>query len=605
MNRRDRRASRKAQPLSTDIRARTPAALCETGQRFLKSGQPLEALSCCRQALAADSKHADALHLMGLISVQAGRHDDAAEWFANAIRQDPRPEYLASLGSVLQLQQRFAEALSVFEKAAQLKPDDAESWRRVADVLGQMERFDQALLCFQHVLTLDPDQQDALYKSGALLDKFGRCREAIAFLDRSIALQPKHAATLKSRAQALFNLKRFEESVADGKKAYELAPDADICNNIGAALRLLGRDTEALEWFDKAIDIRPASGPVLDNKIISLLHLQRFDELFALHEQIKSLGRDTTTTEWNVALANLLVGNFDAGWRGHEARLKLPSSLHPKLRQPRLAGIEEIEGKTILVCADEGLGDTIHFVRYVPMLADRGARVLLAVQPPLERLLSGLSGVSQIIPMSAIVSQAFDFHCPVSSLPLAFKTGIETIPSEVPYLPLPPSNGIQTWADRLPTRSGMRVGLVWSGSPTHGNDANRSIPLRLLAPLLDTGATFVSLQKDPRPQDKELLEQSGIIDMTADLADFADTAALASCLDLIITVDTSVAHLTGALGIPTWVLLPWTPDYRWLLERSDSPWYPTVRLFRQDETRDYGRVLATVRSELALAIRSR
>jgi tetratricopeptide (TPR) repeat protein len=598
MNRRERRATRKSQTASGGVRATEPSALCEAGRRFLESGQPLEAQLSCRQALAIDANYADALHLMGLISLKAHQLDHALEWFANAIRQAPKVEYLTSLGTTLQQQRRFSEALSVFDKAVQLKPDDAELWRNIGDVLVQIERFDQALLSYQHVLKLAHDNQDALYKTGALLNQFGRHQEAIVLLDRSVQLVPGHAPTLRSRAQTLFNLKRFEESVADGEKACELAPDADICNNIGAALRMLGRDAEALEWFDKALEIRPTSERALDNKVISLFHLHRFDELFALHEQIKSLGRDTTMTEWNAGLANLLVGNFEPGWRGHEARLKLPSSLYPNFRQPRWSGAEEIEGKTILVCADEGLGDTIHFVRYVPMLADRGARVVLAVQPPLEHLVSGLSGVSQSIPMSAIPSQSFDLHSPVSSLPLAFATRLDTIPSKVPYLPLPSPSRIRAWADRLPPRAGLRVGLVWSGSPAHKNDLNRSIPLRILAPILDAGATFVSLQKDPRPDDKALLEQSGIVDMTADLANFAETAALASCLDLIITVDTSVAHLAGALGLPTWILLPWTPDYRWLLERTDSPWYPTARLFRQTAARDYGSVIDTVRSTL-------
>lgn len=598
MNRRERRAAGKSYNNSSGIRANTPATLCEAGQQYLESGHLVEAELRCRQALAADANFADALHLMGRISLRAGRLDHAVEWFANAIRQAPNPEYLASLGNALQQQRRYAEALSVFDKAIQLNPGNAELWRSLGDVLVQMERFDQALLTFQHVLELAPGHQDALYKSGALLNQLGQHHEAISLLDRSIEVVPNHAPTLRSRAQTLFNLNRFEESLADGKKAYEIAPDADICNNIGAALRLLDRDAEAVEWFEKALEIRPESEAALDNKIISLFHLHRFNELFALHDEIKSRGRDTTVTEWNVGLANLLVGNFDAGWRGHEARLRLPSSFYPKFHQPRWTGAEEIEGKTILVCADEGLGDTIHFARYVPMLADRGAHVLLAVQPSLEPLLSGLRGVSQSVAISAIPSQTFDLHCPISSLPLAFATRLDTIPSKVPYLPLPSPARIQAWAARLPSKSGLRVGLVWSGSPTHSNDANRSIPLRQLARILDVGATFVSLQKDPKPDDRAVLEQSGIIDMTADLADFAETAALASCLDLIITVDTSVAHLAGALGLATWILLPWTPDYRWLLQRTDSPWYPTARLFRQTAPHDYARVIDSVRGAL-------
>jgi hypothetical protein len=237
------------------------------------------------------------------------------------------------------------------------------------------------------------------------------------------------------------------------------------------------------------------------------------------------------------------------------------------------------------------------------MLAERGARVVLAVQPPLQRLLSDLSGVSQCIPMSAVSTlPAFEWHCPVSSLPLAFATRLDTIPSATPYLPSPATSLVQAWEDRLGPRAKLRVGLVWSGSPTHTNDVNRSTSLRSLSRILDVDATFISLQTDPRPGDRAQLEQTDIVDLTTHLTDFAETAALVSCLDVVITVDTSVAHLAGALGRPTWILLPWTPDYRWLLDREDSPWYPTMRLFRQTATRDYTSVLDRVRSELLALI---
>jgi Glycosyltransferase family 9 (heptosyltransferase) len=266
-------------------------------------------------------------------------------------------------------------------------------------------------------------------------------------------------------------------------------------------------------------------------------------------------------------------------------------------------GDDAVEGKTVLVYADEGLGDTIQFVRYVPMLAARGARVILVVEKALRPLLSELPGVSQCLPIAAGPLPAFDVHCPMSSLPLAFATRLDTIPSAASYLPAPAGDRAEAWERRLGRHAKLRVGLVWSGSVAHRNDQNRSIPLRAMSGILDLDATFVSLQKDPRAADKTvLLERSDIIDLTADLADFSATAALVSCLDLVITVDTSVAHLAGALGRPTWILLPYTPDYRWLLDRDDSPWYPTVRLFRQDESRDYAPALDRLRDELRARI---
>jgi hypothetical protein len=221
-------------------------------------------------------------------------------------------------------------------------------------------------------------------------------------------------------------------------------------------------------------------------------------------------------------------------------------------------------------------------------------------------LLSGLAGVSECVPFSATTLPAFDMYCPITSLPLAFGTKLDTIPTETAYLPAPAASRLQIWEDRLGPRDRLRVGLVWSGNPKHVNDHNRSLPLSALAPLLDLDATFVSLQKDVRPGDRAtLLVQTNLVDLTDHLADFAETAALVSCLDVVITVDTSVAHLAGALGRPTWILLPYSPDYRWLLDRDDSPWYPTARLFRQTEARDYVSVLERVRAELQMLVAAR
>jgi hypothetical protein len=266
-----------------------------------------------------------------------------------------------------------------------------------------------------------------------------------------------------------------------------------------------------------------------------------------------------------------------------------------------------MNGKTIVICADEGLGDTIHFARYVPMVVALGARVILVVDPPAVPLLSGLPGIIQCLAKSGATLPAFDMHCPICSLPLAFGTRLDTIPAETAYLPAPAADRVLAWEQRLgnlgKSRAKLRVGLVWSGNPQHKNDHNRSMPLRLLSRTLDIDATFVSLQKDPRPADQTtLLERPEIVDLTADLHDFSETAALISCLDLVITVDTSVAHLAAALGRPTWILLPYTPDYRWLLDRDDSPWYPTARLFRQSLGGDYGEVLDRVRAELAALV---
>ena len=255
----------------------------------------------------------------------------------------------------------------------------------------------------------------------------------------------------------------------------------------------------------------------------------------------------------------MVTGNFEAGWRGHEARwtLGVRSAIYPDVPQPMWLGEPSIEGKTILIHVDEGLGDTIQFARYLPMLAARGARVVLVVAGRPYSLFSGLPGVAQCLPMSSGPLPLFDFHVPISGLPLAFRTPLDIIPSRDFVSAGLLESRVQAWENRLGPREKLRVGLVWSGNATQANDHNRSIPLRGLSRILELDATFVSLQKDPRPEDSAVLrEHTGIVDLTADLTDFVETAALVPCLDLVITVDTSVAHLAGALGRPTWILLP-------------------------------------------------
>jgi tetratricopeptide (TPR) repeat protein len=608
MSRRERRAAaRIPQKNSQRSGPHTPAALFEAGVRHMRAGHYLDAQVCCQQALAADSNHADTLHLMGLLSLQAKQYDHAVEWIARAIRQNPKPLYLWSLGTTLQQQGRPEEALKAFDKAVQLKPDDAESWKNLGNVLVELKRPAEALSSFQQALKLNPRHWDAANKSGFLLHELGRLEEAVAHFNLCEKLQPNHAPTLHMRAISLRGLKRCEESLADNRRAHALDPtNADTCNNTGDALQSLGRYEEALGWFDRALELRPDFAEAFDNKAVGLVQLHRFDQAFAIHDHLKNTGINTALTDWNLSLLHMLTGNFEAGWAGRETRWQPPlrPPIFPEFSQPMWLGEQPIDGKTILIHVDEGLGDTIQFVRYVPMVAALGARVILVLERPLYPLLSGLSGVSQCVAFGSGPLPAFDMYCSIGSLPLAFATRLDTIPSTTSYLPPVAEARVEAWEQRLEQCLGphdkLRVGLVWSGSLGHNNDRNRSTSLRVLSGLLDVDARFISLQKDPRPDDKIVLAQTDIVDLTAHLTDFAETAALIGCLDLVITVDTSVAHLAGALGCPTWILLPRTPDYRWLLDRDDSPWYPTVRLFRQDETRDYADVLDRVRSALLI-----
>jgi tetratricopeptide (TPR) repeat protein len=573
----------------------------------MRAGRYLDAQICCQQALALDSGHADTLHLLGLLARHAKQHDQAVEWISQAIRRDPKPAYLTSLGTTLLDQGRREEALQVFDKAVQLRPEDADLWKNLGNVLIEAGRSADAILAFQQALKLDPRHWEAADKLALLLYSAQRLEEAVACYALCGELRPDDFSAVYMRALALLKLKRFDEALTHHMRAHDLDPtSADACNNLGNNLRALGRNGEAISWYDRSLRLRPAFADTLTNRAVALEEMCRFDEAIAGYHQALAIDPSHTIAAWNLVGLQLKTGDFKAGWVGREVRWKLPalSPAYPKLTRPMWLGAEPIANKTLLVISDEGLGDAIQFVRYMPMLAALGARVILIAQDALQPLLEGLTGISQFLPKSTdIAALTFDFHCSIYSLPVVFGTEIDTIPAETPYLPAPSADRVQAWEQRLGGHDRLRVGLVWSGNPKHQNDHNRSLPLRLLSSILNCDATFVSLQKDPRPDDRMILnERPDIVDLTSQLTDFAETAALMACLDLVISVDTSVAHLAGALGKPTWILLPYPAEYRWLLDRDDSPWYPTMRLFRQTETRDYASVIERMRDQLLALI---
>jgi tetratricopeptide (TPR) repeat protein/ADP-heptose:LPS heptosyltransferase len=603
MNRHERRASKAK--AKTD--AGKPQALAVLHAAILKetlAGRFLEALSRCQEALALDGENADTQHLVGAVHLEAKQGELAVEWISRAVRKNPKPEFLSTLGLALSNLGRHDDALVAFDQALQLRPGDAQLWWQKGNAFLAVGYSLEALRCFEQALQLNPRHADAAYRCGHILHGMRRFDDARSRLDRSVELAPEQAATLQLRALVLKELNRLEEALADNLRAAQLDPgNGDVWGNLGAILRTLGRTEQALSAFDRALQLRPDIPRVMTNKASALAELGRLDEAMAACRRAIAIDPSFSEAAWNLALLQLLLGDFESGWKGREVRWKFAelTGQYPRLSAPMWLGEQPVAGKTVLLCADEGLGDSIQFVRYAPMLAARGAEIVLLVEPPLVPILSGAKGVSRCLAKTPDVQlPPFDFHCSLTSLPLAFGTRLDTIPAE-PYLAPAAADRVQAWEGRLGPHEKLRVGLVWSGNPKHWNDRNRSIPLRTLSRLFDMDVTFVSLQKDPRPQDAEMLRQRpGIVDLTAELTDFGQTAALLSCLDLLISVDTSVAHLAGALGRPVWLLLPHVPDFRWLLGRDDSPWYPTLRLFRQSATRAYENVLDRVHAELSV-----
>ena len=436
-------------------------------------------------------------------------------------------------------------------------------WFAEALALHQAGRLGEAEEIYRRVLDSEPERFEARHLLGVVLLARGEPALALAELDAALRINPD---------------------------------DASCCNSRGSALHDLNRCEEAVASYDRALALQPAFAEALSNRGVALQELKRFDEALADYGRAIVLRPDEVRTHVNEMNCRLLIGDFERGWKKLEWVWQHVEARGRVFRQPVWLGSGEIAGKTILLHADLGFGDTIQFCRYARLVADRGARVVLQVQQPLHELVGTLAGPAQVCARGDPLPR-FDLHCPLLSLPLALGTRLETIPAATPYLYASPEKA-RHWHARLGPRP--RIGLVWSGEPTYPHDRNRSMRFRSLLPLLDIDATFVSLQKDVRAADApDLAARSDVLDCGGELKDFSDTAALISNLDLVISVDTSVAHLAGAMAKPVWIMVSFVPLFRWLLDRDDSPWYPTVRLFRQDETRTWDSVIARVRAALS------
>ena len=593
------------------------------------------------RAIRNNPANADYFSNLGTLLQRQGKIDEAFKSYDIALKL--KPDFAAvwiKLGDLLFSQKRIDESLLTYTHALSLDSSNTEAAHKSGLLLLELKRYEEALARFDLLRHPEPGRADALYHIGfclaalkqpeqaialfhqslkinlrqesvhnslgvALLDRY-RSEEALSHFDAAIEINPGFLSALANRGIALTNLRRLDEALAAFDRALAKSPDSvEVLNNKANALKALGRCDEALACYDRAIALKPDYVDAFNNRGSCLDMMLRADEALASFRATLALSPDYAAAHWNIAVNRLRVGDFKTGWIESEWRWKC-DALHLGNREfgrPLWLGQEPIDGKTLLLYSDQGLGDALHFCRYAPLVAARGARVILEINPPLRELVSNLAGVSETIAKGEALPD-FDYHCSLGSLPLAFATTLETIPRDIPYLAV--TSGHDDWSAKLGEKKVPRIGLVWSGNPDHANDHNRSIALKMLLPLLDAGAQFVSLQKDLRPGDAEILRQrSDVFDAGPELKSFSDTARLLSQLDLVISVDTSVAHLAGALGRPVWVLLPHAPDWRWLLDRDDSPWYPTMRLFRQTGTAEWPSVIQRVKAAVETMARKK
>jgi len=576
----------------------------QQGLALHQQGRLAQARQAYQRALDMQPEHHDALHLLGVIAYQSGDFSRAVELIGRAIELNPANAAAHSnLGLALQGLKRLEEALCCYDRAMTLKPDYAEAYSNRGNVLKDLKRLDEALDSYDRALELKPDYAEAHNNRGFALQDLGRLVEALDSYDRAVELKPDYAEAFSNRGNALKGLSRLEEALDSYGRAIALNPDDPEGHySRGLALQEAGRLNEALESYDRALCLNPEYVDAYCNRGLALKGLKRLDEAMDSYQRALELKPDFADGHLNLSLCRLLKGDFALGWEGFEWRWRskqVARQLGTKrdFTQPLWLGAESLRGKTILLHSDQGLGDALQFCRYARLAGDLGARVILEVPGPLVALLRNLAGVAQLVEKGAVLP-AFDYHCPLLSLPLAFRTDVKTIPSPGGYISSDPGK-VAAWRAKLGERDRPRVGLAWSGSAQHQNDRNRSIALDDIVERLPRQFQYVSLQTEVREEDAETLAaRADIAHFGGQLHDFTDTAALCELMDVIVSVDTSVAHLAGALGRPVWILLPFIPDWRWLLDREDSVWYSSARLFRQDHAGDWAGVIEKVRTEL-------
>lgn len=587
------------------LRPDATAALYNLGNALAALDRHEEAVQCYDRVLAFAPADAEALNNRGVAQRGLLRDDDALASFDQALALRPGyPEALNNRGNALQALGRHAEAIGSYERALGERPGYAQALNNRGNALLALERHAEALDSYDRALAIQPDYAEAHNNRSAVLLTLRRPGEALESATQALAAHAGYPEALGNRGKALQALGLHEEALEAYAEAQRLRPgDADGLNNLGNALHALGRYLEALERYEHALRVRPDSIEALNNRGNVLQALRRPGEALASYARALALAPEDAEAHWNQALARLSVGDYERGWEQYEWRWRNPALGMPARdpQRPPWLGTEAVAGKAVLLHAEQGYGDAIQFVRYAPLVAARGARVVLACAEPLRALFETVRGVESVfVPEQSV--PACDFHVPLMSLPLAFRTRLDNLPSRVPYLQAPEKKKA-AWQKRLlKPGPGLKVGLAWSGNPRFGAARLKACPVERLEPLLCVpGCVFVSLQTGAAAADAACLARGGgpVIEAGPELAGFDDTAALLAGLDLVISIDTAVAHLAGALAKPVWIMLPYAADWRWLIGREDSPWYPTARLYRQPQPGDWASVVERMAADLA------
>ncbi len=615
------------------------------GNALREQGKLEEAQRQFRRAIGLRPGYAEAHYNLGNVLLDLGHTDEASHHYQQAIGLKPAfAEAHYNLGQALRGQSNLAEAAACYQRAAELEPGWAEPHRQLATLLRELDRPADAEACFRRAHEADPDAVDGLQDWIEILDLLGRKDEALQARQHLCKLAPQQVKHWFDLGLALQQAQR----AADARDAYLRAQQLDanypyLRNNLAAAYldldepqkaidildTLIGGNpwdglslinlgiacrktfdlTRSVEMFERAIEVEPSNPIAYSNYGLTLKEFQRWGEAGAMFEHALMVDRDFVGARWNLAMLQLLRGDYAQGWINHEVRWEGSPELRgkPRVAQPEWQG-EPLAGKTLFVWGEQGFGDALQFARYVPLIAERvrreGGRILYCCYGPLFPLFrrSFEEAFEVIVPETFRPMPDFDYHCPLLSLPLRFGTTLDTLPARTPYLVLNEQK-VEAWRTRLAGERRLKVGLVWTGNPTHQRNPLRTVGLDAYATAFKelSNVAFYSLQFGAA-QDIRRAQANGfpIVDHTPEMGDYDDSAAFMRNMDLIITICTSAAHLAGAIAAPTWLLLDVNPHWVWLTERSDSPWYPTLTLYRQTAYREWGPVIARVQADLAM-----
>jgi len=558
--------------------------------------------SLLTKIISVDKKNPNVLHLLGLIRASQGNFKEAVDLLTKAAQIEPLDGFIQyNLAKALVDSDQIPESIPHHINAVELEPNNPDAWINYGKTVSSLKRYEEAITHYDRALSLNQDYLEAWINKGIALHELKRYEEAIAHYDRALELSPDYVEAWTNKGAILHELKRYEEAIAHYDRALELSPDyVEAWTNKGISLKELKRYEEALASYNKAIALKHDCHEAWSNQGVTLNELKHYEDALASFDKAIEIKSNYYDAYWNKALTQLVTGNFKDGWKNYEYRWK-KTKADPMRHQhfQTLTNLNGISGKKVLVWSEQGYGDTIQFSRYIEKLIELEADVIFEVQEPLKALFKQSFARAKIINQDEAFG-CIDFQIPLISLPLLFCTNIENIPSKKSYIQVNKEKLIY-WKKKLNIEyKKINIGIACSGNINNTNDKNRSIDLKFFEQIENQASLFI-IQKELRKNDYDFLNKNKKIKFLGEeINSFNDSAAIIEIMDLVITVDTSLAHLSSAIGKPTFILLPWSPEWRWLIDRNDSPWYPTATMFRQPNLGDWEAVIKKIVLQLNL-----